>query len=242
MSAGVLSFLPCWRGFAGGRWSAGVLSARAAPEYLGSSSGPERCSLSALGPQRRLQTPKSRFTPESRWFTAPEWDNDWASSWPEVHRTRRRFATTSRENYGARSPAGTRGCSLAYRTGRRDASESGVLVGEHADGCQASARRGGRIARCSMHGSVNDLRIQRSARCAKLLRHILIGPDRDHPFALAAATRHPPHRGGDLVAIEAVDDVDDRFDGWFEQVVIQSRPVGLGAREERVSRAPEATP
>ena len=44
--------------------SPGVFPARAAPEYLASSSGPERCSLGALGPQRPLQTPKSRFTRE----------------------------------------------------------------------------------------------------------------------------------------------------------------------------------
>lgn len=62
MSAGVLSYLACWSGFAAGRWSAGVVSGRAAPEYLALSPDPDRYSLRALGPQRRLQTPKSRFT------------------------------------------------------------------------------------------------------------------------------------------------------------------------------------
>ncbi len=78
MPAGVLSYLPWWCAFAAGRWSTGVLSGRAAPEYLASSPDPDRCSLSALGPQRRLQTPKSRFTPESRWLASREWDNHWA--------------------------------------------------------------------------------------------------------------------------------------------------------------------
>ena len=55
MPAGVLSYLPCWRGFAGGRWSTTVLSGRTAPEYLASSPDLEGCSLGALGPQRRLQ-------------------------------------------------------------------------------------------------------------------------------------------------------------------------------------------
>lgn len=36
----------------------------------------------------------------------------------------------------------------------------------------------------------DGLRVQQSARRATLLRLILIGPDRDHPLALAAAARH----------------------------------------------------
>ena len=116
-----MSYLPCWRGFASARCSTRVLSGPAAPEYLCSLSGAERCSLTALGPQRRLQTPKSRFAPESRWFTAPEWDNDWAFSWSSVYGTRLWFATTSRENHGAWSPVGTRAYSPASlaRTRRR---------------------------------------------------------------------------------------------------------------------------
>ncbi len=58
-------------------------------------------------------SPRSRFTPDSRWFTVPEWDSGRGLSWSEAHPTRRRSATTSREDYGAWSRAGTRTCSLA---------------------------------------------------------------------------------------------------------------------------------
>ncbi|GAB5546809.1 MAG: hypothetical protein SangKO_065690 [Sandaracinaceae bacterium] len=84
-----------------------MLSGRAAPEHLASSPDPDRCSLTALGAQRRLQTPKSRFTPESGWFTAPEWDNDWAFSSPRFTArgggSRQHLAKTA-----ALVPAGTR--------------------------------------------------------------------------------------------------------------------------------------
>ena len=128
MPTGVLSYVPSWCGFAGEAPSRGVLSGRAAPEHVGSSLDPEPCSLKALRPQRRFQTPKRRLTPESRWFTAPGWDHDWAFSWSGVHPTRRWSATTSRENYGAWSHAEhgrpLRRLCFGRRDGVRDAESS----------------------------------------------------------------------------------------------------------------------
>ena len=118
--AGVLSYLPCWRGFAGG-------APRRVCSLLGrrqSTSPRRRVPNGALWVLWGLRDPSRRRkagSHESRWFTAPEWDNDWAFSWSSVYGTRLWFATTSRENHGAWSPVGTRAYSPASlaRTRRR---------------------------------------------------------------------------------------------------------------------------